>query len=197
MISKIKDTALLVIDVTNFCCTDFEANYNLSFDKIRKMVPKLKRFISKYKDKGGKVVYIKCLPWMKKYLPDNINELYKNPMCKYYSNDKAGNSEEFYKLEPDKDDFIVEKNTYDAFSSKKLNSILKKLDKKYLLITGVFGDGCVNATINGAFSKGHNLIILKDLIETTDIKIRQDLQKLLKQYTWPIMYGKTINSKDF
>ena len=32
-------------------------------------------------------------------------------------------------------------------------------------------------------------------LETTDDKIRQKLQNLLKRYTWPIMFGKTINFK--
>lgn len=199
MIPKSKDTVLLVVDVINSCCLpDFEIpKWNITFNKIRKMVPKLEKFISKYKSKGGKVIYIKTIPWIEKNLADNINELYKMPRCKYYVNDPKEISDKFYILKPDKTDFIVTKNTYDAFTSKELTKILQKLNKKYLLISGIFGDGCVNATIDGAFSKGHNLIILKDLIETTDVEIRQNLQELLKKYTWPVMYGKTINSKDF
>jgi nicotinamidase-related amidase len=68
---------------------------------------------------------------------------------------------------------------------------------KYCVITGVFGDGCVNSTLQGGFSDGYNLIILKDLIETSDVKTRQKLQKLLKDYTRPVMFGKTINSECF
>jgi len=63
-------------------------------------------------------------------------------------------------------------------------------------VSGVFSDGCVDATVKGGFSKGYNFLILKDLVETTDVKIRQDLQKLLKEYTWPAMFGKTIESKN-
>jgi len=55
----------------------------------------------------------------------------------------------------------------------------------------------VHATIQGGFSAGFSFIILKDLIETTDLRVRQELQGLLKQYTWPVMFGKTIDSKDF
>ena len=78
-----------------------------------------------------------------------------------------------------------------------LGNYLTEHKIKYVVIAGVFGDGCVSATIQGGFSAGYNFIILKDLIETTDSKTRQKIQRLLKEYSWPIMYGKTINSKDF
>ncbi len=63
-----------------------------------------------------------------------------------------------------------------------------------MIVAGVFADGCVYATIQGGFSNEYNYIILKDLIETSDVRVRQDLQKLLKKYTWPVMFGKTISS---
>ena len=186
---KIKETALLVIDITNECCRPFK--------KIQKMIPNLKNFISQYRNAGGKVIFVNCVPWRKEFLAQNIVKLYEDPKCTYYSSDKTGFSEKFFELEPLKDDFIVTKNTYDAFSNPKLDKFLKKQKIKYIAVAGVFGDGCVEATIQGGFSAGHNFIILKDLIETTDDERRQKLQKLLKEYTWPIMFGKTINSKNF
>lgn len=194
---QIKNTALLVIDIINSCCHPKCENkkWGISFRQIRKIVPKLIGFIKKYKKVGGKVVYIKCTAWDKQHLAKNIVELYKDPTCRYYSKDKTGFSEQFFKVKPDKNDTVITKNSYDAFTNPALDKILK--NKKYLIITGIFGDGCVNSTIQGGFSKGHNFIILKDLIETTDIKIRQKFQKMLKEYAWPIMFGKTINSDNF
>ncbi len=196
---KIKETALLVIDVVNTCCHQKceIKKWNISFNKIRKMVPKLKKFISTYKAAGGQVIFVNCTPWKKEFLAKNLIELYKNPKCKYYLSDKPGFNEKFFEVNPEKKDFIVTKNTYDAFANLKLNKFLKKHKIKYIIVTGVFGDGCVDSSIKGGFSAGYNFVILKDLIETSDVKIRQDLQKLLKKYTWPIMFGKTINSKDF
>ncbi len=191
---NIKNTAFLVIDVTNFCCSEDNEipKYKVYFSKIRKMVPKLKKVIEKY---PGEVVYIKTKPWKKENLSDNLNELYKNPLISYYSKDKTGKAEEFYLLKPNKKDKVFEKNTYDAFSNPEFDKYLRSKKIQTLIITGVFGAGCVNATISSAFSKGYRLIILKDLIETTDVKLRQDLQKLLKTYTWPVMYGETLISK--
>ncbi len=192
---KMKDTALLVIDVINSCSHPKCEPSGLSFKKIRKMIPKLSEFIDKYRKYQGKIVFINCTPWNKTHLADNIIELYKDPKCRYFSKDKSGFSEEFYQLKPSKNDLIITKNSYDAFTNNKLDRILKS--KKYLIITGIFGDGCVHATIQGGFSKGYNFIILKDLIETTDVEIRQKLQNLMKSYTWPVMFGPTIDSKDF
>lgn len=190
---------LLVIDIVNFCCSERceTKKCGITFSKIRKMVPKLVKFIEKYRQKNGKVIYIKCYPWDKKHLAKNIIELYKDPKCRYYSSDKTGFDEKFYLVEPKKDDFIFSKNTYDAFSNAKLVNFLRKSKVKTLIITGIFGDGCVNATIHNGFSKGYNFIILKDLIETTDLSRRQKIQKYLKQYTWPLMFGKTITSDEF
>lgn len=196
---KIKETALLVIDVINSCChekCEIE-KWKISFSKIREMIPKLQNFIADYRKAGGNVIFVNCVPWRKEFLAKNLIELYKDPDCKYYSSDKSGFAEKFFKLVPDKDDLIVTKNSYDAFTSQKLRLLLKKLGIKFIVMTGVFSDGCVHSIIQGGFSSGYNFIILKDLIETTDVKIRQKLQKLLKEYTWPTMFGKTINSKDF
>ncbi|MEK6960280.1 MAG: hypothetical protein AABX47_03845 [Nanoarchaeota archaeon] len=60
---KISKTALLVIDVTNaWAHPRCEIKrWGVHFGKIRKMVPKLKRFIQDYKMAGGTVIYIKSI----------------------------------------------------------------------------------------------------------------------------------------
>lgn len=201
---KIKDTALLVIDVTNGwahpACEIKQ--WGITFGKIRKMVPKLQSFIGKYQSSGGHVIYIKSTPWDKSHLARNLIEFYKDPAVSYYSNniysDKVRKfSDEFYGIRPKKDDIVIEKNSYDAFVNPKLNEMLKKKKIKYLIPTGVLGDGCVHATIQGGFSLGYNYLILKDLVETTDLPIRQEMMKNMRAFYWPMLYGKTITAKSF
>lgn len=196
---KIKETVLLVIDIVNDCCHPKceIKEWNVSFDKIRKMIPNLKKFISRYRNAGGQVVFVNCVPWKKEFLAKNLVELYKDPKCECYSSDKRGFNEKFFEVEPLKSDYVITKNTYDAFTNPKLDKFLKKKKIKYVVVAGVFGDGCVGSTIQGGFSAGYNFIILKDLIETTDVEIRQKLQKMLKEFTWPTMFGETIESKRF
>lgn len=191
--------ALIVVDVINSCAhKDFErTNWGITFKNIRKMVPKLKLFIEDYKKQTrGKVIFIKTVPWTKERLAKNINELYKDDFRVYYEAGNKKRSVEFFKIDPRYSDKVFEKNTYDAFANPALKSYLKKHKIRYLIIAGIFSDGCVNSTIQGGFSAGFNFIILKDLVETTDSKTRQRLQAHLKKYTWPMMFGDTISSKD-
>ena len=190
MKKKFKNSALLVVDIVNSCCREeYEIKeWNITFKKIRKMVPKLKRFIEKYKALGGEVVYTNCVCWDKKHLPKNINEVYKDPTLCYYTKDKSGLGREFYLLKP-VGDKVFTKNTYDAFTNPKLDSYLKKKKITDLFISGVFTEGCVQATISGAFSKGYNIIVLKDLVETRDDKESQLVQKLLLKRFWAGLYG--------
>lgn len=194
-------TALLVIDIINSCCHENyeKPQWGIRFSKIRRMVPKLERFIARYKQgAGGVVIYTRTVPWIKAHLPENVNDLYiTNPAARYYTTDTSGFAEQFFQVCPQKEDVVVSKNQYDVFTDPELIKILKKKKIRNIIVTGVFGDGCVLASICGAFSKGYQLMMITDLIETTDVPIRQRLQKDLKTFTWPIMYGRTISVKEF
>lgn len=192
------NTALVVIDVVNGCCHEDceEAEGGITYSKIRQMIPALDGFIKEFKKTvGGKVIFTNLTPWTENYLPQNIQELYTDPQAVCYG-EGAKFEDEFYIVKPDDTDLIVTKNTYDTFSNPQLEDILTKNGIRYLVMTGVFTDGCVLATICGGFSRGYNFVMLKDLIETTDLSVRQELSTHLKDYTFPIMYGKTIDSEE-
>jgi nicotinamidase-related amidase len=191
------NSVLLVIDVINSCADrEFEDPIrNIHYSKIRQMVPMLSNFISSYKQLGGKVVLTTTVPWQESHLPENINELYQNDEdARYWSQDGSGRAEHLYQIPAD-GAFVFAKNSYDAFTNEDLVHALEEMHIRYIIVAGVFGDGCVMASICGGFSKGYRLIIAKDLIETTDDENRQMLQQLLKERTWPLMYGTTIESQ--
>ncbi len=194
------NTVLLVIDPVNSCAHEKceTPERNIHFSKIREILPKLAEFISDYRKwVGGTVVFVTITPWNKENLPDNINQLYKDPKAYYYSDDNTGFDEQFYGVKPEKEDLVFVKNAYDAFTNKEMVAEFGKRRIRYVVIAGIFTDGCVLATIVNGFSRGYNFVILKDLIETTDDPQRQKLQKLLIDYTFPVMYGKTITAKEF
>lgn len=198
---KTTNTALVVIDFINSCAHEKceIPEWNIHFSKIRAMAPKMNAFLNDYRERiNENVILVKTTPWQPEYLPENLNELYQhNPAARYYTQDKSGFAEEFYSIKPQSTDTIFEKNTYDAFADGKLSKTLEDKGVKYLIITGIFGDGCVMASINGAFSAGFRLVILEDLIETTDKENRQAMLSALKADTWPLMYGHTQPSDEF
>jgi nicotinamidase-related amidase len=191
------NSALLVIDVINSCAQrEFEDPLrNIHFNKIRRMIPPLSNFITSYKGLGGRIILTTTVPWQESYLPENINELYRNnEVARYWSQDTSGHAERFYQI-PTEGALIFAKNSYDAFTNEDLVHALENMHIRYIIVAGIFGDGCVMASICGGFSKGYHLIIAKDLIETTDDDDRQMLQQQLKERTWPLMYGATIESQ--
>ena len=192
------DTVLVVIDIVNSCCAKEceDPDWGITFTKIRKMVSKLDRFIANYRDKVNQNVFIVNLtPWTAEYLPDNIKKLYENPDVSYYGD--GGFEEEFYVIKPASTDKVITKNTYDAFADTDLDKLLKERGVKNIAIAGVFTDGCVLSTIINGFSRGYTFSILRDLVETTDLPVRQRLQEDLLDYTLPMQYGKVVSSSDF
>lgn len=194
------NTALFIIDVINSCAHDKceSPEINIHFSKIREMIPKLSDFIDNYrKTVGDSVIFVNITPWDKEHLPENIQELYTDPGVEYYSDDKSGFPEEFYQIKPEKNDLVITKGTYDAFANTELEKILKEKGIQYLVVAGIFTEGCVLSTICNGFSAGFNFVILEDLIETADSEKRQELSKLLKARVFPFLYGKTITSEEF
>lgn len=194
------NTVLLVIDPINSCAHEKceIPKWNIQFSKIREMLPKLAGFISDYRKRiGGTIAFTTITPWNKENLPNNMNELYKDPKSYYYSDDTTGFNEQFYGVKPDKEDLVFVKNAYGAFTNKEMVAEFEKRGIRYIVMTGMFTDGCVLATIVNGFSRGYNFVILKDLIETTDDPKRQKLQELLTSYTFPVMYGKTMTAGEF
>jgi nicotinamidase-related amidase len=195
--ARLDNTALLAIDVIRSCVhKQYEdPQRDIRYTRIRQMIPSLAAFITAFRRLGGRVILTTTVPWQERYLPDNINELYRHdPRARYWSADTGGDAERFCGI-PTDGAVVFAKNSYDAFTNRDLVQALEEMAVRYIIVTGVFGDGCVLATICGGFSRGYHFIIAKDLIETTDDDERQALQQHLKERLWPLMYGTTIESE--
>ncbi|HEY4977012.1 MAG TPA: isochorismatase family protein [Gaiellaceae bacterium] len=194
----LENSVLLVIDVINSCAhPDYEdAERNIHFNKIRQMVPALSAFITSYRRLGGRVILTTTVPWREPFLAENINDLYReSEEARYWSQDESGRAELFYEIPTDAAT-VFAKNSYDAFTNEELVATLERINARYIIVAGVFGDGCVMASICGGFSKGYRFVIAEDLIETTDDEDRQALQRFLKLRTWPLMYGATVTARE-
>jgi nicotinamidase-related amidase len=193
---SLREYPLVVIDVVKGCCdVRYERpEWGLYFSKIREMLPRLNNFVKMHRDNGGQIIWVKPTPWTKQYLPDNINKLYsENPNATFYVEDHVDEYNEFPDaIEVEAADIVLEKNSYSAFTNPRLSELL--VDN--YLVSGIYSDGCVNATIIEGWSKGYFTYILSDLVEAMDSERKQNQKTQLLSYGWPLMYGHVIQSED-
>src|SRR5205814_3764657 len=92
-------------------------------------------------------------------------------------------------LQPEEDDYFVLKPKHSGFFSTTLETLLRYLGSKTLIITGVAGNFCVLFTANDAYMRDYELIIPSDCtVSNTAGENRQALvlmRKFLKADTRP------------
>ncbi len=192
---------LIVVDVVQSCCSKkFERpEIDITFNRIRKMIPRLIEFTNEYRRLGGKIIWIRSTSWREEYLPKNINRLYReNPYATFYTEHNVEESVELYGgISPRETDEIFTKNTYSAFVDVDLQNLFQENQWDTYLLSGVFAEACVNATLIDGFTKGLFTIILSDLVETMDDEEQQTHKKHLITHQWPLMYGHVMTSNEF
>lgn len=65
-------------------------------------------------------------------------------------------------LEPQAGDIVIYKTRFSGFYKTELDSILKQLDKRYLIITGCTTSICVESTVRDAMFRDYSSIVLED-----------------------------------
>jgi nicotinamidase-related amidase len=192
---------LIVVDIVKSCCSEkFERpEINITFNKIRQMIPRLIKFTDEYHRLGGKIIWVRSTPWREEYLPKNINRLYReNPYATFYTEHDVEESVEFYDgISPREPDEVFTKNTYSSFANAHLQKLFRKHRWDTYLLSGVFAEACVNATLIDSFTKGLFTIILSDLVESMDDDEQQAHKKHLITHQWPLMYGHVMTSSEF
>jgi nicotinamidase-related amidase len=71
-------------------------------------------------------------------------------------------------IKPDKKDFVVMKDKFDAFYGTELHDVLKKQGIGTLIMCGVNSNNCVRSTSEGAYYRGYRLILVKDCCGAID-----------------------------
>ena len=189
---------LVVVDPVKGCCgREYERpEWNLSFSRVRRIIPRLSGFVARYRGSGGRIVWVKPAPWTEENLPGNINRLYReNPRATFYVAEGVEEYSEFQPgIEAEPGDTVIVKNSYSAFTNPHLTEVL---GSDTYLVAGFYADGCVNATIVDGWGRGYFTFILSDLVESMDDPVKQRQKRLLLGHGWPLMYGHVMTSGEF
>jgi len=163
------ETALLIVDVINDL--DFpEANQLLRF--VPAMSRKLERLKGRAKDAGVPVIYIN----------DNFGRWRSDfrKIIEHCAKDPA--RELIDRLRPDEDDYFVLKPKHSGFFSTTLETLLRYLRSRRLIITGIAGNFCVLFTANDAYMRDYELVIPSDCTISNTTRENREALALMKKY---------------
>src|SRR3954451_19085578 len=145
------DTALLIVDVIN----DFdfpEAKQLLRYAPA--MARKLAKLKARVKRAGIPVVYVN----------DNFGR-WRSDLRSLVEHCRNGKARQIVDLlRPDKDDYFVLKPKHSGFFSSTLETLLRYLGTRDLIITGIAGNYCVLFTANDAYMRDYNLTVPSDCV---------------------------------
>jgi nicotinamidase-related amidase len=163
------ETALLMVDVINDL--DFpEARQLLRY--LPAMARKLSALKKRVKKAGIPVVYVN----------DNFGR-WRSDLTALVEHARKGKGRELVELlRPDKDDYFVLKPKHSGFFSSTLETLLRYLGARTLIITGVAGNYCVLFTANDAYMRDYRLVVPADCTVSNTAAENRDALKLMRTY---------------
>jgi nicotinamidase-related amidase len=165
------EIALLLIDVINDL--DFpEANQLLRY--ARPMARKLLRLKERAKKAGIPVIYVN----------DNFGRWQSDfrRQVEHCLRENSRGREIVSLLRPEEDDYFVLKPKHSGFFSTTLETLLRYLGAKTLIITGIAGTYCVLFTANDAYMRDYDLIIPFDCTASNTAQENREALTLMRKF---------------
>jgi nicotinamidase-related amidase len=165
------EVALLLIDVINDL--DFpEANQLLRY--ARPMARKLVRLKERAKKAGVPVIYVN----------DNFGRWRSDfrRQVVHCLRDKSRGREIVSLLQPQEDDYFVLKPKHSGFFSTTLDTLLRYLGAKKLVVTGIAGNFCVLFTANDAYMRDYDLVVPSDCTASNTVEENRQALTLMRKF---------------
>ena len=165
------EVALLLIDVINDL--DFpEANQLLRY--ARPMAKKLSRLKQCAKEAGVPVIYVN----------DNFGRWRSDfrRQVQHCLRESSRGHEIVSLLRPEEDDYFVLKPKHSGFFSTTLETLLRYLGSKKLILTGIAGNFCVLFTANDAYMRDYDLIIPSDCTVSNTAEENREALALMRKF---------------
>lgn len=144
--------ALIIADMLN----DFvNKGTSLEVPGARAIIGNIKRAIKKAREKHIPVIY--CCDAHK----NNDREFQLWPRHAVRGTEGA---QVIKQLEPQKEDYVIEKTSYSCFYKTSLDTLLKKLKREHVIITGVVTNICILYTAAEAYMRGYKITIPENCV---------------------------------
>ncbi len=165
------DTALLLIDVINDLAFP-EADQML--DSALAMARNIRRLKRRARKAGVPVVYVN----------DNFGRWQSDwrRTVEHCSGAKIPGRNLVRLLKPAQDDYFVLKPKHSGFFSTTLETLLRYLDSKTLILTGIAGNFCVLFTANDAYMRDYDLLVPKDCCVSNTPRENEEALALMRKF---------------
>lgn len=161
--------ALLIIDmISSF---EFEDGEQL-FGQTRPIVPKLVELRRRCKQANIPIIYVNDNFGKWQSSQDNLIE-----RCLKSERGK----QVFERLQPDDDDYFVLKPKQSGFFATTLETLLRYLKARTLILTGVAGNICVLFTANDAYMRDYRLVVPRDCIASNSAEATEQALDVMGQ----------------
>src|SRR5205809_3369994 len=163
------EIVLLILDVINDL--DFpEAKQLLRF--VPGMARKLRSLKERAKAEGVPVIYVN----------DNFGR-WRSDVRRLVEHCRKGQARHLVDaLRPDEDDYFVLKPKHSGFFSSTLETLLRYLGARRIIITGIAGNFCVLFTANDAYMRDYNLFVPSDCTVSNTRNENESALRLMRRF---------------
>jgi nicotinamidase-related amidase len=163
------EIALLIVDVIN----------DLDFPEAKQLarfIPALADQIARLK-RRAKVAKVPVI-----YVNDNFGR-WRSDLDALIEHCREGKGRSLIeKLYPEQDDYFVLKPKHSGFFSSTLETLLRYLGVRHLIITGIAGNFCVLFTANDAYMRDYELAVPSDCVISNTAKENKEVLQLMQRY---------------
>lgn len=186
-----KSSAVIVIDMQNDYChpSGVLGQKGLNMAPIIELAPKLSAFLDVARSAGVPVIHVRTVH-------------------NFYTNSEVWNSRplssdvckpnswgaEFYEVAPKEGEVVITKHRYNAFHHTPLESVLRALNIKNLLFTGVNTNVCVDTTARDGFMRDFYSTIISDMTETLTPGVKESTFRTFQDFFGMVVTAEEVSN---
>lgn len=162
-----QSAAVLVMDIQNDFAADdgFFAHNGRNVKPLQEMVPTLERLIQQGRKAGVPIIFIRAI-YDDHYLSEPIRLRHqRNNLPPQYCRSGTWGAD-FYRIKPLRNEPVIDKHRYNAYTGTHLDALLKKLGVETVICTGNATNVCVETTARDAYARDYHVVIVEDCCAT-------------------------------
>ncbi|MEM9442407.1 MAG: isochorismatase family cysteine hydrolase [Pseudomonadota bacterium] len=171
-------TALLVIDIQNTYVApkdtpEDNALWQPFFDRMRDtVIPNTRRLIDACRSQGVEIIYARIACHKTDGRDRSLSQ--KKPGFNYLLLPKDEHDGQVVsELAPEPDDIVIIKTTDSALTGTNLRLMLRNMDIKDVIVTGIFTDQCVSSTVRSLADESFGVVVVDECCAAATMELHE------------------------